>query len=149
MTLPRLFLCTALALAALPARAEPLPTVIVAKTATCGCCGAWVEHMRAAGFTVETRDMAGDALYALKTRLGLTPLHTSCHTGLVGGYVVEGHVPAADVRRLLAEKPQALGLAVPGMPVGSPGMEMGGRVDPYDTLLVGPDGAETVWTAHR
>lgn len=121
----------------------------VAKSPTCGCCGGWVEHMRNAGFKVEVTEMDQDALEALKISLGIAPQHASCHTARVGGYFVEGHVPAADVKRLLDERPDGLGLATPGMPIGSPGMEMGGRRDPYDVVLVKKDGSAEVFQAHR
>ena len=125
------------------------PIVEVAKSPTCGCCTAWIEHMRAAGFTVNVTDVEYDALQQVKTRLGIGPDHASCHTARVDGYVIEGHVPAEDVRRLLAERPDAVGLAVPGMPVGSPGMEMGNERDPYDTILVRRDGTGEVFQSHR
>lgn len=136
------------ALLAGPAFAEP-PKMIVAKTPTCGCCGAWVEHMQAAGFEVDVRNVEHDRLDAIKAKLGIRPEHASCHTATVGGYVVEGHVPADDVKRLLAEKPSALGLTVPGMPTGSPGMEYEDEKDPYDTLLVSSDGSAKVFAEHR
>jgi hypothetical protein len=130
------------------ARADDLPRVSVTKSPTCGCCGAWVDHMRAAGFEVEVRDVSDDALAALKRRLGVAPEHASCHTAEVGGYVVEGHDPAGDVKRLLAERPDARGLAVPGMPVGSPGMEMGSSREHFDTLLIGVDGEASAFAKH-
>lgn len=120
--------------------------MLVTKSPSCGCCTAWVTHMRKAGFLVDTRDVSQDALYALKARLGLRPEHSSCHTGEIDGYLVEGHVPAEDVARLLEERPDALGLTVPGMPIGSPGMEMGGRKDPYAVLLVGRGGSVSVFS---
>ncbi len=129
-------------------RAADLPRVAVAKSPTCGCCGAWVDHMRAAGFEVEVQDVPDETLAELKSRLGLAPEHASCHTAEVDGYFVEGHVPADDVKRLLAERPQARGLAVPGMPAGSPGMEMGDMRDPYDILLIGTDAQATVFARH-
>ncbi|MCM5570672.1 DUF411 domain-containing protein [Burkholderiaceae bacterium FT117] len=129
---------------AVAARARPL--VEVWKSPTCGCCGGWVEHMQAAGFDVRIHDV-GNA--AARAKAGLPMQLGSCHTAIVDGYVVEGHVPAADVKRLLAERPQALGLAVPGMPIGSPGMEQGDRRDPYDVLLVARDGSTSVWKAYR
>ena len=136
------------ALAALPlsARAAPLPEVQVFKSATCGCCGAWVEHLRSAGFTVRVSEVSDTA--AARKRLGMPDRFGSCHTAAVGAYVVEGHVPANEVKRLLAQKPKALGLAVPSMPVGSPGMEMGSRQDPYDVYLVGADGTATVFARY-
>lgn len=123
--------------------------VEVAKSPTCGCCSAWVAHMRAEGFDVAVRDVPQDLLNQIKARAGVSPDVASCHTAAVEGYVVEGHVPAADVRRLLAERPAARGLSVPGMPVGSPGMEMGAARDPYDVILIGLDGATSVFSSYR
>lgn len=123
-------------------------TVEVWKDASCGCCKDWIAHMEQNGFRVTAHDGGNNAVRA---RLGLAPQYGSCHTALVGGYVIEGHVHADDVRRLLREKPQALGLAVPGMPVGSPGMDgpaYGGRRDRYDTLLVLRDGSSRVFRHH-
>lgn len=132
---------------AAPALADA-PAVEVWKTPSCGCCGAWIDHMREAGFRVKAHDVDQGALYRIKSRVGLTPALSSCHTALVDGYLVEGHVPAADVRRLLAERPDAAGLSVPGMPIGSPGMEMGATVEPYDVLLIGRDGGTDVFASH-
>src|SRR5690606_25805021 len=129
--------------------ARTLPRMEVWKSPTCGCCGDWIAHMRAAGFEVQVHDTGN---VAARARFGLPARYGSCHTALIDGYVVEGHVPAADVERLLRERPDALGLAVPGMPVGSPGMdgpEYGGRRDPYDTLLVDQRGGHRVFVAHR
>ncbi len=113
------------------------PVVIVHKDPNCGCCSGWVEHIREAGFTVEVRDVPD--LTRLKTRLGVPADLAACHTAEVSGYAIEGHVPAAALRRLLSEKPKAKGLAVPGMPVGSPGMEVpDGRMEEYDVVLFGP-----------
>ena len=117
------------------------PAITVHKTPWCGCCAAWVDHMRDAGFSVRVTEM--EDLAALKARYGVTAELASCHTALIGGYVVEGHVPAADVARLLKERPEATGLAVPGMPVGSPGMEMGSEQDPYEVVLFGSGTRET------
>jgi hypothetical protein len=137
----------ALAAPALPAFAERArPLVEVWKSPTCGCCGAWIEHMQAAGFDVRIHDVGNTAARA---KAGLPAKFGSCHTALVDGYVVEGHVPAEDVKRLLAQRPAALGLAVPGMPIGSPGMEQGDQRDPYDVLLVARDGGASVWRAYR
>jgi len=105
--------------------------VRVFKTPTCGCCTAWVEHLREAGFTVETEDRP--ELSAVKTALGVGPALTSCHTSMVDGYVVEGHVPASVIARLLEERPDVKGIAAPGMPIGSPGME-GPDPEAYDVL---------------
>jgi hypothetical protein len=109
-------------------------TMTVYKTATCGCCTAWVEHVRAAGFEVEAIDVARERLIEHKQSAGLDRRLASCHTATIDGYVIEGHVPAADIRRLLEQRPDVAGLAVPGMPVGSPGMEVGDRVDPYRVI---------------
>lgn len=124
-----------------------LPTMVVHKTATCGCCKLWVRHMEQAGFKVETRDVAD--LGPVKERLGVPYGKGSCHTAEVGGYFVEGHVPASDVKRMLSEKPAARGLTVPGMPLGSPGMEVpDGTVQPYAVELVGRDGKTRVFSHH-
>ncbi len=128
-------------------RADALPLVIVHKSPSCGCCGAWVEHMRSAGFEVEVRD--SDDLDPIKKSLGVPADKASCHTAQVGGYFVEGHVPADDVKRLLAEHPDARGLAVPGMPQGSPGMEVPvGSEQPYTVDLVARDGSASVYETH-
>jgi hypothetical protein len=118
---------------------EHLPRMIVTKSPTCGCCSGWVAHIRAAGFPVEIVEAAD--LQDLKARLGVPAELAACHTAELGGYVIEGHVPAAAVRTLLAERPEATGLAVPGMPVGSPGMEIEGAApEVYDVILFGPSG---------
>lgn len=124
---------------------DDAPTMTVYKSPTCGCCSMWVEHMEAAGFTVVTEDRTD--MTAVKDSLGLPSDLSSCHTGVVDGYVIEGHVPAEHVARLLEERPAAMGLAVPGMPVGSPGMEMGDRKDPYNVLIVGETGEAAVFAA--
>lgn len=109
----------------------------VFKSPYCGCCGVWVDHMRNAGFRVKVTNL--EDLEPIKTRFGISQDLRSCHTGIVEKYVIEGHVPAADVTRLLKERPVATGLAVPGMPIGSPGMEQGGRKDPYQVILFSPN----------
>lgn len=123
-------------------------SVAVAKTATCGCCSAWVTHMRSAGFEVAAENMAMGQLMRFKTTNGIRPEHASCHTARVGGYTIEGHVPAKDVVRLLKERPDAVGLTVPGMPIGSPGMEVGDRRDAYEVLLVLKDGGTRVFSSY-
>lgn len=125
-------------------------TVIqVYKSPTCGCCKAWVEHVRAAGFQAEVFDISEEELQQRKTRLGVGPRLASCHTALVNGYVVEGHVPAADITRLLKEKPAIAGIAAPGMPIGSPGMEVPGRrADKYDVLSFTKTGTTKVFASH-
>lgn len=121
-------------------------TIEVWKDPHCGCCGEWVKHLEANGFQVKVNDTGNNAVRA---RLGIPAKLGSCHTAEVGGYAIEGHVPAADIKRLLAQKPAAVGLAVPGMPIGSPGMEVGDRRDPYDVLLVARDGSTRVFQSHR
>jgi hypothetical protein len=114
--------------------------ITVHKDPTCGCCSGWVEHLQKAGFgtkVLETRD-----LDAVKRRLGVPDDLAACHTAEVAGYIIEGHVPAAALKRFLAEKPNAAGLAVPGMPIGSPGME-GGSAEAYDVVMFGPAGQRT------
>jgi len=138
-----------LSLAGAGAFAQPaLPALQVWKDPNCGCCNDWVALMRADGFQVQVFDTGNTAV---RQRLGLPAKYGSCHTALVGGYVIEGHVAAGEIRRLLAEKPQAIGLAVPGMPVGSPGMDgpvYGERRDAYDVLLVQRDGSSRVFQHH-
>ena len=145
----RHFLLTTLAapLIAGPALAAG-PAIEVFKSPTCGCCSAWIEHALRAGFDVTAQNLDQDSLWTLKLRAGITPELASCHTAFVDGYVVEGHVPVPDLERLLAERPTARGLAVPGMPIGSPGMEAGDRKEPFETLLVLPDGATRVFERH-
>lgn len=121
----------------------------VFKSPTCGCCSAWVDHMRKAGFDVRVKDVDHDILQAMKISLNIPSQYTSCHTARIGSYFVEGHVPADDVKRLLQDRPVGLGLAVPGMPVGSPGMEMGDRVDPYEVLLISSSGTAQTFRQHR
>ena len=124
-----------------------LPKMIVTRSPTCGCCEVWIEHARHAGFAVEVRET--EDLNAFKERLGVPYGKGACHTAEVAGYFVEGHVPLDDVKRLIAEKPRAKGLTVPGMPMGSPGMEMpDGRVQPYSVELVAPDGTTSVYARH-
>ena len=124
-----------------------LPPVLVHKSASCGCCGAWVEHLRQAGFTVRVNET--EDLNPIKERLGVPYGKGSCHTAEVGGYMVEGHVPAGDIKRLLQERPQAKGLVLPGMPMGSPGMEVAdGTVEPYTVELVQPDGRIRPFAQH-
>lgn len=124
-----------------------LPIAIVHKTASCGCCGIWVDHLKAAGFQVDVRDT--DDMHPIKQRLGIPAGKASCHTAEIGGYVVEGHVPASDIQRLLSERPAARGLVLPGMPAGSPGMEMpDGYVQPYTVELVLADGSTQPFAQH-
>lgn len=135
-----------LALGALPdAMAEQaLPPIMVYKGPACGCCGEWTKHLRASGFRVETRDVAD--MRAIRRQYGVPDALSSCHTAVVGGYAIEGHVPAQDIKRLVREKPKAIGLAVPGMVAGSPGMEQGSP-QPYATLLF-DQGGSRVFARH-
>ncbi|MFM8567922.1 MAG: DUF411 domain-containing protein [Gemmatimonadota bacterium] len=128
--------------------ATPLPPLTVYKSTTCGCCRAWVDHMRSAGFTVRTVDT--EDLGRVKGELGVPGALQSCHTAVIGAFLVEGHVPAADVKRLLAQKPAVRGLAVPGMPVGSPGMEQGDPhdYDRYEVMAFTAQGRTSVFARH-
>ena len=146
MTIRRTALLALAAAAAFVSSAASAAQLTVHKHPSCGCCAKWIEHVEKHGFTVkviETEDMA-----AVKKRLGVPQALASCHTTQVGGYFVEGHVPAADIKRLLAQKPKAAGIAVPGMPAGSPGMEMGGQKQPYSTLLVSKAGKPSIFARH-
>lgn len=128
--------------------AQTRPEVEVWKDPDCGCCKDWVSHLEANGFQVKVHD-SGNA--AARVRLGVPEKLGSCHTALVGGYALEGHVPARDIHRLLKERTKAVGLAVPGMPVGSPGMDgpvYGGRKDPYDVLLMLADGNSRIYQSY-
>ena len=134
-----------LLLGAAPAAHAAFPDVTVWRDPSCGCCEGWVRHMRGHGFQATVIGTAD--LPKIKAQHGIPERLQSCHTALVGGYVLEGHVPAPDVIRLLAEKPKAKGLAVPGMPLSSPGMDAG--KDNYDVILFGQaNGAETVFASH-
>ena len=120
---------------------KPIP-ITVYKDPSCGCCKHWVEHLRANGFAPDIHDRSD--MDALKDSLGIPTAIRSCHTGVVGKYLIEGHVPATDLKQLLATRPaKTVGLAVPGMPAGSPGMEMGGRVDHYDVIAFASGGGAT------
>lgn len=129
------------------AQAARLLAIDVYKSPLCGCCEDWVKHLRSNGFTVTVHDVEDTGVY--RKRFGMPERFGSCHTGHIGGYAIEGHVPAADIRKLLATKPRAVGLAVPGMPVGSPGMEQGPRKDPFDVLIVKADGAASVFASYN
>jgi hypothetical protein len=136
-----------LSLAALPgaAFAQEAPLVEVWRSPTCGCCGAWVKHLNENGFATKV-NMVEDTS-AMRRALGIPEALGSCHTAKVGGYAIEGHVPASDIRRLLAQRPKARGLAAPGMPAGSPGMDLPNS-PPYDVVLVASDGKASVFARH-
>ena len=125
------------------------PAIHVVKDPDCGCCGAWIEILQQDGFAVTTDHMDPDALRALKRASGIPDPMVSCHTARVDGYVIEGHVPAADIRRLLAERPDAVGLSVPGMPYGSPGMGPENERDAYDVYLILRNGRIRVFTHYE
>jgi hypothetical protein len=145
----RTFLALAGALVATrPLAAETLPNVHVVKDPGCGCCKDWIGHIRDAGFPVSFEEMDAGALADLKASLGLQPTQVSCHTAQVEGYVIEGHVPATDIKRLLTDRPDAIGLAVPGMPYGSPGMGPESDREPYEVLLVARDGSSSVFAKY-
>lgn len=139
---------------ATPAAPEPqqdaaaaAPVLTVYKSPTCGCCKSWIDHVKAAGFTVEVHDV--DNLSDIKADAGIPATTRSCHTAIVGGYAIEGHVPAATIQRLLKEKPAVAGIAVAGMPVGSPGMEVPGQpAEKYDVLAFKADGSTSVYESH-
>lgn len=144
----RAVLALALAAALPAARAGGPATVEVWKSPTCGCCRDWIAHLEADGFRVVVHDTGNTATRA---RMGIPMKLGSCHTAVVAGHAIEGHVPARDIRRLLKEKPKAIGLAAPGMPIGSPGMDgpaYGGRRQAYDVLLVKAGGATSVYQSY-
>lgn len=148
MTMQRV-LVLLVALWAWPAHAAAEGSVEVWKSPSCGCCGAWVAHLEENGFAVKENAATSSMLDQIKRQAGIGEALAACHTAKIGPYVVEGHVPAADIKRLLAEKPDAIGLTVPGMPVGSPGMEQDdGKTEPYDVLLVKKDGTTEVFARH-
>lgn len=125
------------------------PLVEVWKSPTCGCCGDWMKHLEKAGFRIKVHDIGN---VQMRKAMRIDERYGSCHTALVQGYALEGHVPAREIQRLLKERPQAIGLAVPGMPIGSPGMDgpaYKGRKDPYDVLLLAKDGTPSVYQSYR
>ena len=131
----------------LRALAQTPPAVRVYKDPTCGCCGLWVEHLRKAGFAATVTEV--DDIAAIKMKYGVPPRVGSCHTALVGNYVLEGHVPAEDIQRLLKERPDIVGIGVPGMPIGSPGMEVAGmKPTAYDVLAFDKAGKTRVFASH-
>ena len=122
---------------------QSLPEALVYKTPTCGCCSLWADHLTENGFTVTTKDLTD--LNPIKKQYGIEPRLQSCHTAVIGDYVFEGHIPAEFVKKVLEEKPEIRGLTVPGMPIGSPGMEQGNRRDPYDILSIDHQGHVSVY----
>ena len=140
---------SAAAIAVVSAQTTAPPVVEVYKSPTCGCCSKWIDHLAEEGFKVRVKDVPDPELDALKTRSSIPDQAQSCHTALVGGYAIEGHVPAAEVKRLLAERPAIAGIAVPGMPIGSPGMEVPGRpAQPYRVIAFVKKGATSVFATY-
>ena len=138
-------------LASLPAAAcaqqTKATTLTVYKSPYCGCCSEWVEHLRASGFNPVVREM--EDVSPVADKLGVPTKLRSCHTATIGGYFVEGHVPASDIRKLLSERPKARGISVPGMPAGSPGMEQSGHAEPFTTVLISLNGTARPFARHR
>ena len=148
MAMRLIFALSVALLWASPAFAVMESSVEVWKSATCKCCGNWVKHLEANGFAVKVNTAGPTTLDQIKRQAGIGEDLASCHTAKIGGYVIEGHVPATDIKRLIAERPDGLGLTVPGMPVGSPGMEQGAETEPYDVLLIKKDGTTQVFERH-
>lgn len=124
--------------------ASAAPTITVYKDPNCGCCSAWIDHLKANGFKAQVHDVRDMTPH--KKKLRVPDRLASCHTGVIDGYTIEGHVPASEIKRLLKERPKARGLAVPDMPQGSPGMETG-KIDPYDVLLFTDSGSARVYSS--
>ena len=143
------FVIGTLAITAIPANVFSMSeTLIVYRTETCGCCGEWVKRMISGGLRAEVQFVNDELLKSIKLQLGISTELSSCHTATISQYFVEGHVPVNDIHRLLIERPRARGLTVPGMPIGSPGMEMGNTREPFDTLLVFENGRTEVFNRH-
>ena len=146
-TLKKLLLGTTLTIASLSAlAAETFSTIMVYKSPTCGCCTEWIKHLEENGFKVMSHNVQNMGKY--KEKANLPSGMGSCHTAFVDGYAIEGHVPASDIKRMLTEKPAIRGIAVPGMPMGSPGMEYGDRKDAYQTISYTKDGQKSVFASH-
>lgn len=141
------FIVGVLLLATMSTTATAQTAIHVGKTRGCGCCLAWMDKLSDAGFSPEGENIGG-ALIRLKMDRGIPVAMFSCHTATVEGYTIEGHVPPADIRRLLVERPDAIGLAVPGMPIGSPGMDFGDSSDAYDVFLVKKDGSTEIFSSY-
>ena len=143
------FVIGTLAITAIPANVFSMSeTLIVYRTETCGCCGEWVKRMISGGLRAEVQFVNDELLKSIKLQLGISTELSSCHTATISQYFVEGHVPVNDIHRLLIERPKARGLTVPGMPIGSPGMEMGTTKEAFDTLLVFDNGRTEVFKRH-
>lgn len=149
LTRRTLLLAAAVLPLARPGTAQPAPAIHVVKDPNCECCTAWVEHLQANGFAVTVEEMHAGLLVAFKAERGVPLDLQSCHTAEVGGYIIEGHVPAGDIVHLLSERPEALGLAVPGMPYGSPGMGPEVEREAYEVVLFQADGATVAWASYE
>jgi hypothetical protein len=134
---------------AIPAVAQGAPLMQVLKDPDCGCCGDWIDIMRNEGFQLEVRDISWEALSRFKAQNGISEGMASCHTAEIDGYMIEGHVPAGDIRRLLSERPEAVGLSVPGMPYGAPGMGPEAERDTYSVHLIRKDGSTEVFAHYE
>ena len=132
-----------------PAATGAATKVTVYKTSSCGCCRLWVDHLKQNGFDVQAMDVSAADVRAVSKAAGLKDEDSSCHTAKIGNYTVEGHVPADDIKRMLKEKPAIAGLAAPGMPMGSPGMEQGNAKEAYDVIAFKKDGTSTVYAKHK
>jgi len=143
--LAAVFLASSVSLQAEEATADKEMTVY--RSPTCGCCGKWIEHVKQNHFVV--KDIVSDDMQAIKQKLGVPEQLASCHTAVVDGYVIEGHVPAADIEKLLQTKPKVTGISAPGMPMGSPGMEMGSRQDDYAVVSFDSAGNVQVFAEHK
>ncbi|WP_254054752.1 MULTISPECIES: DUF411 domain-containing protein [Pseudophaeobacter] len=131
-----------------PTVAQGTQRMHVLKDPSCGCCGVWINIMRFSGFDISVQEASNEGLFLNKLKSGITEELASCHTALIDGYLIEGHVPAADVKRLLLERPNALGLSVPGMPWGAPGMGPESERDAYDVLLFQKDGTSEIFSQY-
>ena len=140
--------CVASIAAAVPAAADARPALHILKDPNCGCCSAWIEIMQADGFEVTVEESGGTLLVRYKLDNGIPQEMSSCHTGRIAGYMIEGHVPPADIRRLLGERPDAVGLAVPGMPYGAPGMGPETEREAYDVFLIRRDGSTELFSSY-
>ncbi|MEI6707564.1 MAG: DUF411 domain-containing protein [Methylococcales bacterium] len=142
----KILLTIGLVLSTIPAHAEKATDITVYRSPTCSCCGKWMEHLKQNKFTI--KDIPSEDMNAIKHKYGVSDEMASCHTAVVNGYVVEGHVPADDIKALLKAKPSVVGIAVPQMPSGTPGMEMDGKKDPYDVMSFDSDKHYQVFKSH-
>jgi hypothetical protein len=146
MKLLKILLAIGLVLGNIPAQAEEPTAITVYRSPSCSCCGKWLEHLKQNNFTI--KDVPTEDMQAIKTKYGVSEKMASCHTAIVDGYVVEGHVPADDIKAMLKTKPNIVGIAVPEMPSGTPGMEMGGKKDPYNVMSFDAENHYQVFKSH-